>query len=87
MRKSKLPPYVKNAQKINHLSSDRIGYSIEEFADLIGIGRSAVYKALRSGMLPARKIGKRTIIMAEDVEKYLTRVPFWQKPIGPRHAR
>lgn len=62
----------------------RLGYSIEEFAELTGVSRSSVYKALRNGCLIARKIGKRTIISAEDAEKYLHRLPFWTRLV-PNH--
>jgi|HubBroStandDraft_5_1064220.scaffolds.fasta_scaffold110325_2 excisionase family DNA binding protein len=95
--KKELPFYVRNALKTKRKLRNaergqsqakqppaRLGYSIEEFAELTGVSRSSVYKALRSGCLTARKIGKRTIISAEDAEKYLHRLPFWTR-LAPNH--
>jgi excisionase family DNA binding protein len=53
---------------------DRPIYSINEFAATYGLGRSTVYRLLRSGDLKARKIGKRTVIAAEDAESWLGRL-------------
>lgn len=75
----KLPFYVHPERKAAKPLPARLGYSIEEFAELTGVGRSSVYKALRSGCLTARKVGKRTIIAAEDAEKWFARLPFWTR--------
>jgi excisionase family DNA binding protein len=74
----KLPFYVHQERKTaKPPPRQRLGYSIEEFAELTGVGRSSVYKALRNGCLTARKVGKRTIIAAEEVDKWFARLPFW----------
>jgi excisionase family DNA binding protein len=39
------------------------------------IGRDTVYKAIRTGQLPAKKLGKRTLIVASDLEKFLRSLP------------
>jgi excisionase family DNA binding protein len=86
--RQKLPFYVHQDRKAAKPLPARLGYSIEEFAELTGVGRSSVYKALRSGCLTARKIGKRTIIAAEDVEKWFARLPFWSgRPTEQRGPR
>jgi excisionase family DNA binding protein len=54
--------------------SDKAVYSVPEFAATYGLGRSTVYRLLRSGDLKARKIGKRTVITAEDAESWLCRL-------------
>jgi excisionase family DNA binding protein len=54
--------------------SDKAVYSIPEFAAAHGLGRSTVYRLLRSGDLKARKIGKRTVIAAADAESWLRRL-------------
>ena len=40
--------------------------SVEAFALEEGISRAAVYAEIRSGRLPARKLGIRTLIFPED---------------------
>lgn len=49
--------------------------SIPELCKEIGIGRSKVYDLMRAGDLPYRKIGKRTVFLAKDVEAYLDNLP------------
>ena len=46
-------------------------YSIAEVADLLGIGRSAAYKAARSGEIPTIRIGKRILVPLAALEKLL----------------
>lgn len=35
---------------------------VEETAALLGLGRSAAYRAVRSGELPSLRLGRRTLI-------------------------
>lgn len=58
--------------------ADRQGLSIPEAATIIGVGRSKIYELLKSKQLPARKIGRRTIILREDVVAFLRSA----QPIG-----
>jgi hypothetical protein len=46
------------------------GLSIEEFCELYGICRSLTYVEIREGRLKARKVGRRTILAAEDAERW-----------------
>jgi excisionase family DNA binding protein len=50
-------------------------WSINEFCDRFGLGRTTVYEQIKLGRLRARKIGKRTIITHEDVEAWLRNLP------------
>lgn len=49
----------------------QISLSIEEACALTGIGRTNLYKSLNSGALKARKFGKRTIILRDDLNAFL----------------
>jgi excisionase family DNA binding protein len=53
----------------------RAAYSITEVADYSSIGRTGVYAAIRDGHLVARKIGRRTVILAKDLEAWLEALP------------
>lgn len=46
--------------------------SIEEARAAIGLGRTKIYQLINSGELKARKIGKRTVILKEDLEAFLS---------------
>lgn len=49
----------------------QISFSVEEAKDLTGIGRTKLYQAINSGALKARKFGKRTIILRDDLNAFL----------------
>ncbi len=59
------------------------GYTITEVVELTGLGRTAIYEAIhdkREGAdqdkrLRAKKWGRRTIVLAEDLEKFLKSLP------------
>ncbi len=54
---------------------DRLAYSIEEATEAANTGKTALYEALGSGELPARKRGRRTLILAADLRAWLERLP------------
>lgn len=56
-------------------SSHKLAYTIDETVKLSGIGRSYIFKAMREGKLPARKSGRRNIILYADLKKYLESLP------------
>ncbi len=47
-------------------------YSVEEAAKILGIGRSAAYQAVRTGEIPAIRIGKRLLIPVQALEQLLS---------------
>ena len=51
--------------------SEKLAYSIPEAMEAADAGRTTIYQAIREGALVARKRGKRTIILAEDLKAWL----------------
>ncbi|MET3968070.1 helix-turn-helix domain-containing protein [Bradyrhizobium sp. S3.9.1] len=49
--------------------------SIAAFCQCYGVGRTKAYEELKSGRLRGRKIGRRTIIIEDDAEDWLRRLP------------
>ena len=45
-------------------------YSAPEFAKLVGVSRIAVFKWIRSGKLPAKKIGRNYVIESSDISRF-----------------
>lgn len=45
--------------------------SIEETCSATRIGKTKIYQLINSGELKAHKIGKRTIILKQDLEAFL----------------
>ncbi len=42
--------------------ADRATISIEQTAELLGLGRTAAYDAARRGELPTRRLGRRLLV-------------------------
>lgn len=54
-----------------------IAVTIPDAVRLSGCSRSALYEAMKKG-LPARKAGRRTLILMADLEAYLASLPTYQ---------
>jgi excisionase family DNA binding protein len=52
-----------------------LAYSIADACSVARVGRTALYQAIRSGALRAVKRGRRTIVLAEDLRRYLESLP------------
>src|ERR1019366_8838696 len=52
-----------------------LAHSIAEASARSGIGRTAIYELINTGQLPARKRGRRTLILAEDLRRCLQSLP------------
>jgi excisionase family DNA binding protein len=50
-------------------------HSINSAAEMIGAGRDGIYAAIRSGQLRARKFGRRTLILDQDLAVFLQSLP------------
>ena len=52
-----------------------LAYSIAEACAVARAGRTALYEAIRCGALCAVKRGRRTIVLADDLRRYLESLP------------
>lgn len=50
-------------------------YSVEELCRFTSLGRSIIYQEIRRGHLKAVKLGRRTLILASEVERWLNTLP------------
>lgn len=57
------------------LSESLSGDSPRGVARRLGIGIATVFRAIGSGALPARKIGRRTVVLAVDERAWLDSLP------------
>lgn len=57
--------------------NNALAYSVDECVELTKIGRTRIFAALGSGELVARKYGRRTIILRQDLEDFLQNRPVW----------
>jgi excisionase family DNA binding protein len=59
---------------MNH-GSARLALSVAEAAQQANVCRDKIYAAIRSGELEAKKAGRRTLVMADDLRRYLDALP------------
>jgi excisionase family DNA binding protein len=52
-----------------------LAYSIAEACEIARIGRTSIYEAINSGELIARKNGRRTLILSDDLRRWLQSLP------------
>ena len=54
------------------MSAVKMGLTIEEAAECTGIGRNTMRKLVEWGKLPVLKVGRKTIIRRDTLERFLT---------------
>jgi excisionase family DNA binding protein len=52
----------------------RLAYSVDEAAGLLGLSRRSIYELLRDGQLGSVKIGSRRLIRHTDLELFLSQL-------------
>lgn len=53
----------------------QLSLSIEEVQAATGLGKTKIYSLIGSGKLPAKKCGKRSIILKDDLDTFLKNLP------------
>ena len=53
----------------------KAAFTIRQFCDAYGVGRSLVYEELKAGRLRARKAGGRTLVLVEDANAWAQNLP------------
>jgi excisionase family DNA binding protein len=55
------------------ITEDKLCFSISDAAHASGLSRARLYEIIAAGELPFAKIGKRTLIRAEDLRQFIDR--------------
>jgi excisionase family DNA binding protein len=58
-------------KEVDRMSAVKMGLTIEEAAECTGIGRNTMRKLVEWGKLPVLKVGRKTIIRRDTLERFL----------------
>ncbi len=61
-----------------HAPTAPIAYPVAQASKEIGVSRSRMYELLARGEIPARKLGGRTIILRDDLVRYVQSLPAYE---------
>lgn len=53
----------------------REALTISEVCGACGVGRTKIFESIADGRLRAKKFGKRTLVLPEDLREFLTSLP------------
>jgi len=53
------------------MQEERVTFTVEETAKLLGIGRQLAYEKVKTGEIPVIKIGRRLLVPRRALEKLL----------------
>ena len=53
----------------------KLALSVDEASAAAGVGRTSIFKAIKTGRLRAKKHGARTLILPDDLEAWLSTLP------------
>jgi hypothetical protein len=64
---------------MTNTSNDLEGaFDLKALCDTFHVGRTRVYEALADGSLPAKKFGKRTLILKRDARRWFNNLPSYR---------
>ena len=52
-----------------------LAFSLADAALAIGVGKSTLHELTATGKLPVRKLGRRSLVLREDLEAYVQSLP------------
>ena len=58
-------------KEVSEMSVGKMGLTIEEAAETTGIGRNTMRKLIDWGKLPVLKVGRKTIIRKDALERFM----------------
>jgi len=63
-------------ETISPIQHQRLGYSVKELSKLVGISERKLWDEIKTKKLAASRIGRRVVIQASEIDKWLTNASF-----------
>lgn len=55
--------------------TEKISVTVLEAGDMLGLGRSTIYRLMNEGKLKPKKVGKRTLFLVSDLRTFAESLP------------
>lgn len=60
---------------MDHTAGMPLAYSIPALKNATSLSRSLIYEHIKRGLLKTTKVGKRTLVLRADAERWLASLP------------
>src|SRR4029077_11233369 len=60
---------------MQQVTADRRALSVDETCHAGNFGRTSFYEFVSAGLLPARKLGRKTLVLQADLDRFLEALP------------
>lgn len=60
--------------------NEKLAFTVDEVAQLLGISRSSAYQAVHSGEIPSLRIGRRYLVPKQALDELLRATPTVSEP-------
>jgi excisionase family DNA binding protein len=57
---------------------EQLAFTVAEACRIARVGRTALYQAISSGALTARKRGRKTLLLPADLQKWIQSLPTFE---------
>ncbi|WAV88897.1 helix-turn-helix domain-containing protein [Oxalobacter aliiformigenes] len=59
----------------NDKTTGKLLFSVKEFCEMVGIGRTTFYQEVKAGRIKAKKMGRSTLIPKSELERFIEELP------------
>ena len=56
-------------------TTGKLLFSVKEFCEMVGIGRTTFYQEVKAGRIKAKKMGRSTLIPKSELERFIEELP------------
>lgn len=69
--KEELVASLRENREVASAVADRVAFSLPEVGELTSVSQTTVFALIREGKLRAVKLGRRTVVLGEDLQAFL----------------